>query len=425
MKKYDKYKDSGVQWLREVPEHWDVRKLKWIFKEKKKITNPELNSGAISFGKVVYKDDEKIPVATKNSYQVVNVGEFLVNPLNLNYDLKSLRIALSEIDVVVSSGYIVLQNKIEIDKNYFKWLLHIYDVFYMKTLGAGVRQTINFYDISESLLTIPTPLEQQSIAMFLDEKTAKIDQAIAIKEKEIELLKERRQILIQQVVTGKKVWDGKSWIKPTKTKDSGISWIGEIPEHWEVRTLRNTLRPISIKNRADLPLLSITRERGVIVRDVDDLESNHNFIPDDLSGYKMIEKGQFGMNKMKAWQGSYGISKYTGIVSPAYYIFKVAEVFEPLFFHLAIRSLAYIPFFTQASDGVRVGQWDLNKSRMNNIPFFIPRINEQLKIITYIEQLYKLTNETCVQREFEIEKLKEYKTILIDNVVTGKMKVSM
>lgn len=207
MQKYEKYKDSGVAWLGDIPEHWELVKLKWIFNEKKKETNPELNAGAISFGKVVYKDDEKIPEATKNSYQVVKKGEFLVNPLNLNYDLKSLRIALSDIDVVVSSGYIVLQNKIRIYKDYYKWLLHIYDIFYMKTLGAGVRQTINYYDISESLLAIPDYKEQQSIASFLDDKTTKLDQAIAIKEKEIDLLKERRQILIQEVVTGKKVWD--------------------------------------------------------------------------------------------------------------------------------------------------------------------------------------------------------------------------
>lgn len=208
MKRYEKYKDSGVKWLGEIPEHWEIRKLKWIFTEKKKVTNPTLNCGSISFGKVVYKDDEKIPEATKKSYQVVNKGEFLLNPLNLNYDLKSLRIALSEIDVVVSSGYIVLQNQIQIHKDYYKWLLHIYDILYMKTLGAGVRQTINFYDISESLLCLPGDEEQKAIAEFLDDKTTKIDQLIAIKEKEIDLLKERRQILIHELVTGKKIWDG-------------------------------------------------------------------------------------------------------------------------------------------------------------------------------------------------------------------------
>src|SRR5690554_4136604 len=118
--KYDSYKDSGVKWLGEIPEHWELKRFKHIFKEKKITYNVELNSGSISFGKVVYKDDEKIPESTKRSYQVLNKGEFLINPLNLNYDLISLRIALSDKDVVVSSGYIIVQNVIKLSKEYYK-----------------------------------------------------------------------------------------------------------------------------------------------------------------------------------------------------------------------------------------------------------------------------------------------------------------
>ena len=128
IQRYEKYKDSGISWLEQVPEHWELKRFKHIFKEKKITHNIDLNCGSISFGKVVYKDDEKIPVSTKKSYQVLNKGEFLINPLNLNYDLKSLRIGLSDKDVVVSSGYIIVQNTTEISKDYYKWLLHIFDV---------------------------------------------------------------------------------------------------------------------------------------------------------------------------------------------------------------------------------------------------------------------------------------------------------
>ena len=417
MNKYEKYKDSGVQWLGDIPEHWEIIRFKRLFKEKKKTTDVSLNSGSISFGEVVYKDDEKITEATKLSYQVLNEGEFLLNPLNMNYDLKSLRIGLSTINVVVSSGYIILQSKKGLNKNYYKWLLRMYDIVFMKTLGAGVRQTINYNDLADSHLVVPSFDEQQVIAEFLDDKTAKIDQAIAIKEKEIALLKERRQILIQQAVT-------KGLDATVPMKDSGVDWIGEIPKHWEVRKLRNCLRAVSVKNKAHMKLLSITREKGVIVRDKDNTEENHNFIPDDLSGYKMIKKGQFGMNKMKAWQGSYGISNYDGIVSPAYYIFNVTNKFTSEYFHLAIRSSVYIPFFVKASDGVRIGQWDLNKTRMNEIPFFIPSNKEQIEIVMYIEEMEAKIAKAIALKEQEIEKLKEYKTVLIDNVVTGKVKVS-
>ncbi len=100
-------------------------------------------------------------------------------------------------------------------------------------------------------------------------------------------------------------------------KDSGIKWIGEIPEHWSSEQLRKYLRLISIKNKPNEQLLSVTRERGVIIRNTESKEENHNFIPEDLSGYKYVKKGQFAINKMKSWQGSYGVSNYYGIVSPA------------------------------------------------------------------------------------------------------------
>src|SRR5690606_31452814 len=231
MKRYEAYKYSGIEWIGDIPEGWEVVRFKRLFREKKKVTNASLNSGSISFGEVVYKDDEKITEATKQSYQVLSEGEFLLNPLNMNYDLKSLRIGLSTINVVVSSGYIILQSKKGLNKNYYRWLLRMYDIVFMKTLGAGVRQTINYNDLADSRLIVPSFDEQQTIAQFLDDKTAKIDQTIGIRQKEIELLKERRQILIQQAVT-------KGLDDTVKFKDSGVDWIGEIPEHWEVRKLR-------------------------------------------------------------------------------------------------------------------------------------------------------------------------------------------
>jgi len=108
LEKYSAYKDSGIEWLGEIPRHWTILKIKQLFFEKKKTQDINLNCGAISYGKVVRKNNNTVPIETKKSYQVVTSGDFLINPLNLNFDLVSLRIALSEIDVVVSSGYIVL-----------------------------------------------------------------------------------------------------------------------------------------------------------------------------------------------------------------------------------------------------------------------------------------------------------------------------
>lgn len=198
-----KLKDSGVEWIGEIPEHWGVMKIKDILVEKKKTTNPSLNCGSISYGKVVYKNDDSILESTKKSYQVLLKGEFLINPLNLNYDLKSLRIALSDKDVVVSSGYLILNTKIEINKFFLNWILHRFDIDYMKILGAGVRQTLNYYDISRCELVIPPIHEQEKISEYIEASNKKIDLAISLKEQEIEKLKEYKMSLIDAVVTGK------------------------------------------------------------------------------------------------------------------------------------------------------------------------------------------------------------------------------
>ncbi|MDR7015111.1 restriction endonuclease subunit S [Acinetobacter sp. 3657] len=201
-------------------------------------------------------------------------------------------------------------------------------------------------------------------------------------------------------------------------KDSGDKWIGKTPTGWFNERLGTILEPISIKGNADKDLLSITRERGVILRDIEDDSENHNFIPDDLSNYKLIEKGQFGMNKMKAWQGSYGVSPYTGIVSPAYYIFRFIKPIYPDFFHWAIRSKTYISFFGSASDGVRIGQWDLSKDRMKNIPFVFPNIDSQKKIVEFIKDKAGKIDQAIAIKEQQIALLNERKQIVIQKAVT-------
>ncbi|WP_392563034.1 restriction endonuclease subunit S [Orbus sturtevantii] len=201
-------------------------------------------------------------------------------------------------------------------------------------------------------------------------------------------------------------------------KDSEYQWIGNLPEKWNVQKLGSCLFPVSEKNKPNLPLLSITRELGVIERDIADQDTNHNFIPDDLTNYKLLKKGQFGMNKMKAWQGSYGISNYTGIVSPAYFVFDLTKNIETEFFNWAIRSSLYVSYFGSASDGVRIGQWDLSKTRMKSIPFLIPPKNEQINIAHFLDQKTAQINQVIAIKQKQIERLKERQQIIIQQAVT-------
>ena len=201
------------------------------------------------------------------------------------------------------------------------------------------------------------------------------------------------------------------------TSTSGISWIGNVPRHWKLVRFRNILSEKTERNRSDLPLLSVVREKGVILRDVDNWDENPNFIPDDLSNYKVVRKGQFAMNKMKAWQGSYGVSQYEGIVSPAYFVFDVNAVMAD-YFHVAVRSKAFVPFFYQASDGVRIGQWDLSQARMQEIPFWVPPLPEQAAIVRYLDHVDERIRRYVSAKERLIGLLEEEKNAIVNRSVT-------
>ena len=200
-------------------------------------------------------------------------------------------------------------------------------------------------------------------------------------------------------------------------KPSSVSWLEKVPEHWEVTKLRHILTSAAERNRPDLPLLSVVREKGVILRDLDNPEDNHNIVPEDLTNYKVVHQGQFAMNKMKAWQGSYGVSPCEGVVSPAYFIFDIKGV-DGIFFHSAVRSRAYVPFFNQASDGVRIGQWDLAPEQMREIPFLVPPPEEQAAIVRFLDHADEQIRRYIAAKERLITLLEEQRQAVIHQAVT-------
>lgn len=201
------------------------------------------------------------------------------------------------------------------------------------------------------------------------------------------------------------------------SKDN-LAWLGTIPDHWQVSKLRQILSPFSEKNHPDMPLLSVVREKGVIIRNVESKEENHNYVPDDLSNYKLVKQGQFTMNKMKAWQGSYGVSKYDGIVSPAYFVFNLKCDINRDFFNAAIRSKAYVNYFGQASDGIRVGQWDLSMARMKDIPLLVPPREEQDQIVRFLDWKVSSINKLINIKKKEIKAIDALKRSTVSHAIT-------
>lgn len=435
MPKYDDYVDSGVEWLGRVPSHWQIIRLK-------NTINGCVNGlwGADPNGKdelVVVRvsdfDEQKLNVSdekltyrsipeNERKSRLLKFGDLLIEKSGGGDKTLVGRVVLFDKSyTAVTSNFVAkMTPKNWVNHSFLKYVffsLYSRGVNYVSIKQTTGIQNLDANSYLNEVFCFPDEFVQAEVANFLDKKTALIDEAIAIKEKQINLLKEHKQIIIQQAVT--------QGLDPNvPMKDSGVDWIGKIPAHWDLVKLGSCLSPVSVKNCSELPLLSITREQGVIERDVDDKESNHNFIPDDLSGYKKLEKGQFGMNKMKAWQGSYGVSKFTGIVSPAYFIFDFTKAINPEFFNWAIRSKLYVSFFGSASDGVRIGQWDLSKARMKVIPFVLPSEEEQLLIAKHLDEKLEQVDVAIKIKLQQIERLREYRSSLINSAVTGKIKIT-
>ncbi|EGF17416.1 type I site-specific restriction-modification system, S subunit [Haemophilus aegyptius ATCC 11116] len=408
-----------MDWLGEVPSHWELKRLKQLFVEKKHKQSLSLNCGAISFGKVIEKSDDKVTEATKRSYQEVLKGEFLINPLNLNYDLISLRIALSEIDVVVSAGYIVLKEKQIINKKYFSYLLHRYDVAYMKLLGSGVRQTINYGHISDSILVIPPLSEQQKIAQFLDDKTAKIDQAVDLAEKQIALLKEHKQILIQNAVT-------RGLNPDVPLKDSGVEWIGQVPEHWEVVSMKRVVKehsgngfPIDLQgNNGNIPFLKVS--------DFSENQDKYIFKWNNSVTNKVIKQKKWNIvpknSIVTAKIGEALRKNHRKILSIDSIIdnnclgieIKKADVLFGYYLHCALD----FDLFTNPG---AIPSLAMDKYRNQKI--VLPPFQEQQEIADYLEQQTAKIDQAIALKTAHIEKLKEYKSVLINDVVTGKLQV--
>lgn len=200
-------------------------------------------------------------------------------------------------------------------------------------------------------------------------------------------------------------------------KNSGFGYLGDIPAHWHTERIKNHLRFSSDKNPGDATILSLYREHGIVPKDSRD--DNHNVTSEDTSNYRYVRVGDFVVNKMKAWQGSMGVSDYEGVVSPAYYVYRfTTSSFDKKYLHYLLRSKCYADEFRRLSGGIRIGQWDLSKTEFETTYVAVPPKEEQTEIAKIID--FKLNEvDTLVSNvQSQIDKFKAYKQSLITEAVT-------
>lgn len=401
MERYDSYKDSGVKWLGQIPSHWDVLPGLAVVKEnKEKNSKLEFNTVlSLSYGNIIIKKDinEGLVPAEYNTYQIVKPGYIIIRCTDLQNDKTSLRTGLVKNECIITSAYLGLVVDRKYNAPYIHYFLHTWDI--TKEIyrhGSGLRQSLSWLDLKRLPILLPPIAEQDAIVTYLDTATAKIDAAILQQQKMIDLLKERKQIIINSAVT-------RGLDKNVKMKDSGVEWIGEIPEHWEVVPMKYCVR---IKNGMDYK--HIQTESGIPV-----IGSGGQFAY--ASDYMYDGEVVFFGRKGTVDRPLYFNGKFWAVDTMFYTIPNNKILGKYLYYQGLTIPYKYYSTSTALPS--------MTQSDLGNNPICLPTINEQNEIVNYLDAKCKKNDRAITNCDRQIALLQERKQIIINDVVTGKMKV--
>lgn len=421
--KYPAYKDSGVEWLGELPKNWDEVPLCTLTKLKSvnNCSELELLSVYLDLGVIKFSDVEakrtNVTSQDLSKYQRVDIGDFVLN----NQQAWRGSVGVSNHQGIVSPAYLVLELSKKLHTGYANYMFrsgYMVGQYLINSKGVGtIQRNLYWPSLRRAKVILPPLPEQTAVAAFLDDKTAKIDRAIAQKEKMIVLLKERKQIIIQNAVT-------KGLDPNAKMKDSGVEWIGEIPEGWEVKRLKFLLNELNIRSETGAEeLLSLSKYCGVIPKS--SLEERAGGA-ESLIGYKIVKENHLVINKMQAVNGLIAVAKISGITSPDYsvYFVKDESVLNIDYLCQLILQPQYLAEFKRRVTGVMEGFIRLYTDDLYDVTISLPPIQEQTAIVSHIGTQSDKIDKAIKLQEQQIEKLKELKSTLIDSAVTGKIKVS-
>jgi type I restriction enzyme S subunit len=412
-------------WLGNYPAHWQVLRIKNIFSEiedRSTSGNEELLSVSHYTGITLKRDsleneDDFISNAeTLEGYKRVAKGDLVINiMLAWNGSL-----GISPFDGITSPAYCVYRAKENNNPEYFGYLFAtnlLKTEFRKKSTGIIDSRLRLYSDKFFSIFSVVPPVEEQTqIVEYIKTQSQKINHFIAKKQQFIALLKEQRQSVINEAVT-------KGINKKVTLKDSGIKWLGNIPEHWEVRRIKYLFCEIDERSiNGDEELLSVSQYTGVSLKK-DSLENEDDFISsaESLEGYKKVTKGDLVINIMLAWNGSLGVSTYNGITSPAYCVYRIKDNNLTEYFGLLFSTSLFRGEFRRNSTGIIDSRLRLYSDSFFSIKTIIPPISEQKQIVNHIKTETTAIDTAIAKTEKEIELIKEYKEAMIAEAVMGKV----
>ena len=425
MEKYSKYKNSGVKWIGKIPEHWEVKLLSQMatlhYLSNKDVHHQNLLS--LSYGRIINKDINGVSgllPASYDTYQIIEDGNIVLRLTDLQNDQKSLRVGLCTQEGIITSAYLALQPRVTVLPAFLYLLLHTADimkVFY--SMGNGLRQNLNWGELRKLSCVLLPLAEQRAIVSYLDGKVGQIDTYIAKQTQQIELLKELKQAVIANAVT-KGISNDNNY--HTKLKQSGVSWIGEIPEHWEVKRAKNMFIRMAREVRDEDAVITCFRDGQVTLRKnrrVDGFTESLKEI-----GYQGIRKGDLVIHQMDAFAGSIGVSDSDGKGTPVYICLQPKGDCSNNYYMYLLREMARTGFIKSLYRGIRERSSDFRYETFAKLFLPIPPLPEQRAIVSYIEAQTANIDKLINAYQQQVERIKELKQRLISDAVTGKINVT-
>ena len=413
--RYERYKDSGVPYLGEVPHHWAVKRLKnnlQLLTEK-----TERRENPVALENIEGWSGRFIPTETEFEGESVafEAGDILFGKLR-PYLAKAY---LAQMRGEAVGDFHVLRPALGVEARFAQYQLLNRDFIALvdgSTYGSKMPRA-SWEFVASMVLTTPPRPEQEAIATFLDRETAKIDGLIEEQKRLTELLKEKRQAVISRAVT-------KGLNPSAPMEHSGVPWLGELPTHWDVTRLGNIFTNTDIRGDNTLPVLSVSIHDGVSDSELDDAESDRKVTrSDDRTKYERVAPGDLVYNMMQAWQGGFGTVAVEGMVSPAYVVARPILDVPTQFIELLLRTPNAVEEMRRHSRGVTDFRLRLYWDEFKTISIAMPPIGEVVEILKNVQLLSHQFDRVVGACEECISALRERRSALISAAVTGKIDV--
>ena len=411
-------KNSGIEWVGEIPSHWNIHPIYCYFGERKNKNKlgQENNLLSLSYGRIIRKDinssDGLLPESF-NTYNIVEPGDIIIRPTDLQNDKRSLRTGLVCERGIITSAYIGLKPIKKLDARFFNYQLHSYDVmkvFY--NMGNGVRQGLNYSEFSRLLVFEPPIEEQNKIADYLDGLCEEIDSLVNDIQCQINVLEQYKRSVITETVT-------KGLNPDTSMKDSGIQWIGNMPAHWECIRGKYILKYIQKPVQPEDGVITCFRDGEVTLRS--NRREDGFTMSDKEIGYQGIDIGDLVVHGMDGFAGAIGISDSRGKASPVLNVLGTEQNKRYIMYFL--RSMAYSDVFLALATGIRVRSCDLRWNKLSELFYPIPPVEEQNAIVNHIDNTLVRVNEIIAEKKKQLDVIAEYRKSIIFEYVTGKKEV--